>query len=362
MRRSVASCPRRDDAELTRLPTLPPRKYGISHDAGGTARTRREPRRVESIRRDDLLTRIAVCVLTYLRPVGLERVLRELDRLLVPDDVEIRVFVVDNDPERSAEAAAEAHARSSPFAVSYVHEPTRGISSGRNASIDAARAWGADALCFIDDDEWPEPDWLVELLATARRTGADVVTGPVFPAFDEPPPSWIAEGGYFERPRHDHDGLIDYATTSSVLIDMHCFDGRSEPFDVEFGLSGGSDTHFFAELHDAGGRIAWCDRAHVHEAIPSSRVSASWLLRREYRRGQTMSRSLRRRDPRLVRYVRRVANATIQVMSGVVVLVAGLPFGRARWFRGAKMIVLGAGMVTGLVSSGYQEYRRIHGA
>ncbi len=307
------------------------------------------------------MTRIAVCALTYLRPVGLARLLEELDRLAVPEDVQVRVVVVDNDPERSAEELTVRHAASSRLDVAYVHEPTRGISAGRNASIDAAREWGADALCFIDDDEWPEPDWLLELVSTARRTGADVVTGPVFPVFDEAPPSWIVEGRYFERPRHDHDGLIDYATTSSVLIDMECFDDSAEPFDAEFGLSGGSDTHFFAELYDAGGRIAWCDRAHVHEAIPSSRVDARWLLRREYRRGQTMSRSLRRRDPRTVRYLRRLANAALQVVSGLVVLVAGLPFGRARWFRGAKMIVLGAGMVTGLVSSGYQEYRQIHG-
>jgi succinoglycan biosynthesis protein ExoM len=314
-----------------------------------------------AIRRSEFLARIAVCALTYLRPVGLTRLLRELDRLTLPDDVEVRVFVVDNDPERSAEEVAERHAASSRLDLTYVHEPTRGISAGRNASIAAAREWGADSLCFIDDDEWPEPDWLLELVSTARRTGADVVTGPVFPVFDEPPPSWIVEGGYFERPRHDHDGFIDYATTSSVLIDMVCFEGRAEPFDAEFGLSGGSDTHFFAELYDAGRRIAWCDRAHVHEAIPATRVDAAWLLRREYRRGQTMSRSLRRRDPRVVRFARRLANAAIQMVSGLVVFVAGLPFGRARWFRGAKMMVLGAGMVTGLVSAGYQEYRRIHG-
>jgi glycosyltransferase involved in cell wall biosynthesis len=345
---------------LIRLPTLPPRQYGTSQDAGGTETTRHAARS-RGDGRDDALTRVAICALTYLRPVGLTRLLQELDQLTIPDDVEVRVFVVDNDPERSAEPLTHVHAAASPLDVAYVHEPIRGISAGRNASIAAARDWGADALCFIDDDEWPEPDWLLELVSTARRTGADVVTGPVFPVFDEPPPSWIIEGRYFERPRHDHDGLIDYATTSSVLIDMACLEDRAEPFDAEFGLSGGSDTHLFAELYDAGRRIVWCDHAHVYESIPSSRVDAAWLLRREYRRGQTMSRSLRRRDPRMVRYLRRLANATLQAASGLAILVAGLPFGRARWFRGAKMIVLGAGMVTGLVSRGYQEYRHTHG-
>ncbi len=307
------------------------------------------------------MTRIAIGVLTYLRPVGLARLLEELDQLAIPDDVDTRVFVVDNDPERSAEATTQRHESSSTLALTYVHEPTRGISAGRNAAIAAARDWDADAICFIDDDEWPDPNWLVELVSTARRTGADVVTGPVFPVFEEPPPSWIVDGGYFERPRHDHDGLIEYATTSSVLIDLACLEDRAEPFHLDFGLTGGSDTHLFAELYEAGYRIAWCDRAHVYETIPATRVDASWLLRREYRRGQTMSRSLRRRDPRVVRYVRRIGNALLQMVSGLVGLVIGLPFGRARWFRGAKKIVLGAGMVTGLTGSGYQEYRKVHG-
>jgi hypothetical protein len=72
--------------------------------------------------------------------------------------------------------------------------------------------------------------------------------------------------------------------------------------------------------------------------------------------------SLRRRDPRAARYLRRLVNAAIQVVSGLFVLLIGLPFGRARWFAGAKKIVFGAGMVTGLIGSGYQEYRQIHGA
>jgi cellulose synthase/poly-beta-1,6-N-acetylglucosamine synthase-like glycosyltransferase len=308
------------------------------------------------------MTRIAVCALTYLRPVGLARLLQALDQLTIPDDVELEVVVVDNDPQRSAEESVKRHGSSSRIDVHYVHEPTRGIPAGRNAAVTAARDWDADAICFIDDDEWPAPDWLVELVATARRTGADVVTGPVFPVFDEPPPKWIVTGGYFDRPRHDHDGLIEYATTSSVLIDMACLEDRPQPFDASFGLTGGDDTHLFAELHDAGRRIAWCDRAHVYETIPVTRVDSGWLLRREYRRGQTLSMSLRRRDPRAARYLRRLVNAAIQVVSGLFVLLIGLPFGRARWFAGAKKIVFGAGMVTGLIGSGYQEYRQIHGA
>ena len=36
------------------------------------------------------MTRVAIGALTYMRPVGLARLLRELDRLEIPDDVEVR--------------------------------------------------------------------------------------------------------------------------------------------------------------------------------------------------------------------------------------------------------------------------------
>ena len=46
---------------------------------------------------------------------------------------------------------------SSGIVLVYVHEPTRGISAGRNAAIASARDWQADAICFIDDDEGLNP-------------------------------------------------------------------------------------------------------------------------------------------------------------------------------------------------------------
>lgn len=305
--------------------------------------------------------RVAIGVLTYLRPVGLRRLLGHLAELEIPDRVEVRVVVVDNDPDRSAEAAIDEFGDTR-IQVHYVCEPTRGITPGRNRTVAEARAWGADHVCCIDDDEWPATDWLAQLLATRDATGADVVTGPVLPVFDLPPPAWVTKGGFFDRPRYPHNSEIGYATTSSVLIDMNLFESWDEPFDHDFGLSGGSDTHLFAQLKDRGCTIAWSDTAIVYEAIPASRVDTRWILRREYRRGQTLSRSLRRRSPSPWQLVRRVANAVLQIGRGVVDLVAGLLRGRAGLVTGCKRLVFGAGLITGLLGRRYEEYRSIHGA
>jgi succinoglycan biosynthesis protein ExoM len=311
-------------------------------------------------RRD--LMKIAVCALTYHRPVGLRRLLEGLDGLEHPEAAEVFIVIVDNDPGESGRAVVEAFAESAETDIEYAVEPTRGIWAGRNTAVERALERQADFVCFIDDDEWPEPDWLVQLMATQVATGADVVTGPVFPAFDEEPPQWILDGGFFDRPHFEHNERIPWATTSQVLLARRVFDDRPKPFDARFGLSGGDDTHFFAELRRAGYSMHWCELAHVHESIPVSRVDTGWLLRRQYRRGQTLSLSLRLSDPRASRYVRRIGNAIYQSLTGVGLLVVGLVKGRAVRMRGLEKLAFGAGLVTALAGRRYDEYTSTHGA
>lgn len=308
---------------------------------------------------DGSTRRIAICALTYLRPVGLQTLLAGVDRLAIPEGTSMRVIVVDNDPEASARPAVEAHV--SPLgAVEYLHEPARGISTARNAAIAAARRWKADLICFLDDDEWPEPDWLTQYLGVLDATGADVVTGPVFSVFDEPPPDWVTEGGFFDRRRHAHLEEMNYATTSTVMIRLSVLD--DDPFDEEFGLSGGEDTHLFAELRAAGRSIVWCDTGHVHESIPATKVNASWILRREYRRGQTLSLSLRRRDRSTWRVIRRIGNGALHVGAGIGLTVIGAFRGKARAMIGIERMMFGVGMWTGLAGRRYAEYETTHGS
>ncbi len=306
--------------------------------------------------------RVAICALTYLRPLGLRRLLEGLDALELPDSTEVFALIVDNDPAASGRLVVESFRRSAVIDIEYLVEPTRGICAGRNTAVTGALHRQADFVCFIDDDEWPEPDWLVQLMATQSATNADVVTGPVFPEFDEHPPQWVLDGGFFDRPRFGHNERILWATTSQVLLARSVFDGRPSPFDPRFGLSGGEDTHFFAELREAGYSIHWSDHAHVHETIPASRVNSRWLIRRQYRRGQTLSLSLRLRNPRWWPSVRRVGKAMRSAIVGAALVLSAVMHGRAALVRGLEKIAFGAGLVTGLAGRRYNEYVLTHGS
>jgi cellulose synthase/poly-beta-1,6-N-acetylglucosamine synthase-like glycosyltransferase len=144
---------------------------------------------------------------------------------------------------------------------------------------------------MIDDDEWPEPQWISQLLAMQQETGASIVGGPVFPVFEAGAPAAVRASRLF-RPAREQDGSIGIVWgTNNVLIARECLEAAGPLwFDARYALSGGEDVDFFIRQQAAGRRFAWSSRAIVHEAVPQSRASIGWLLRRSFRIGNTNGR------------------------------------------------------------------------
>ena len=88
----------------------------------------------------------------------LRKLLGELRGLETGDQFTFSVVISDNDAEESARLVVEGLSADYPVRIDYVTEPRRSISLARNAAL--AKATG-DAIAFIDDDEWPELDWLI---------------------------------------------------------------------------------------------------------------------------------------------------------------------------------------------------------
>jgi succinoglycan biosynthesis protein ExoM len=302
--------------------------------------------------------RVAVCACTYLRPRGLERLLAGLSAVDVPDGVAVEVVIVDNDAEGSGRPVVDAARPGFPFALRYVVEPERGIVAARNAAV--AAAGDADAVAFLDDDEWPSSQWLAELVRVGEETEASVVTGTVEPVFDEEPPAWVRQGRFFERPRHSDGERITYARTSNVLIEGAALAAHRPPF-VDTGSDGGEDTHLFRRLHLEGRPIVWADRATVFESVPASRMSPRWIVLRQYRYGLTRSAVLRSLDGSPWRVVRRAALGVLTVLRGLVQLLDVARGGRAAAIRAVATMALGVGLVLGLAGVGHDQYREVHG-
>jgi glycosyltransferase involved in cell wall biosynthesis len=304
------------------------------------------------------VTTVAICVSTYKRLNGLRRLLESLARLEnVDPTVEVVLVVADNDLSGEARPVVEAARASLPFPVTYVVEEQRGIPQARNACV--REAGEVDWYVFVDDDEHVDRNWLSELLRVQRETAAEVVMGPVLPVFAESPPEWAVRGRFFDGPRYPTGTRLHWAKTSSVLVHSALFE--SGGFDTSFGLRGGEDTHFFMRAWLEGRSIVWADDAIVYETVPAERVSPSWLVRREYRRGNTLSLCLRLLTNTPGKKSKRLMRSIMEVAAGVCLLASSVWRGRAGAVTGLRRLAFGAGLFSGLAGLGYEEYRVVHG-
>lgn len=298
---------------------------------------------------------ITIGVITGGRTQGLERLLESLARLSFPGaSPDLEVLVVDNHPEQLAREICERFRDRA--CVRHAVEPRRGIPFARNAVIAEARP-ETDFIAFVDDDQTVDPGWLAALLAEQRRTGADVVTGPAVPRLPEDVSRWIARSGAFDLLRFETGTRRPFAFTHNVLTSMAVFRAVSPHFDERLAATGGSDTHFYRRVCEAGFSIVWADEAIAWEWIPPQRVRVGWLLQRALRIGGTdafIERDLAGRAAALRRVpVRAARYAARGLLRATGVAVRGRP----ALLAGGRDLAHAAGLLAGLLGYRYPEYR-----
>lgn len=233
---------------------------------------------------------IVVAVLTYKRIQLLNRLLDELSRLAMPARSSVVLLVIDNDEAGSARPIVDSWRARIPN-LRYLIERRRGIPVARNRAIAAAEEFEADALCFLDDDEFPERDWLVEIVAHWLGTKADLIGGPVFVTTAEAEKSWWkrfvnrslaarAIKKNREVIRKSEQGKRYTIVTNNWLCDLNWLREVGLRFDEQRLVSGGSDAIFSNAAQALGCKISWCPSAIVHETMTDERLSLRYHFSR----------------------------------------------------------------------------------
>lgn len=315
------------------------------------------PGRAERARRLGASLLVSICVATYKRPDGLERLLHGLGQLrferLEPPRLE--VVVVDNEARGRAASVCRRLGQSFSWQLLCEEEPRQGITYARNRGLERVLP-AADFVAFIDDDEVPDPTWMEQLLLAQKAHDADVVTGPVRSTFEAEPPSWIRRGGFFRARAHPDGTRLQVAFTNNVLVRSSVFRDVGV-FDHRFALTGGEDTDLFMRAHKAGQLMVWAEGAVVEETVPPSRTSVGWLLRRGYREWGSHSLCEKTHYPALrVRALRATKAATLVAVGCISLPVTAL-LGKHRAVRSLLLVARGAGSLAGLLGWRYYEYR-----
>jgi succinoglycan biosynthesis protein ExoM len=300
---------------------------------------------------------VAVCIATFQRPDGLQKLLRSLfDQ---PGVDQLEVIVVDNDPTGSARAIVDQYGAtaSHPF-LTYVVEPEPGISAARNKGIQIARARGAFAVAFIDDDEFATPYWLWTMYQRLQTSGAAAVSGPVEPLFPKNAPGWVYSTRLYHRQTFPDGARLDQASTANSMVRLEALAGMVEPFSPEFGITGGSDTLLYRSIVARGGTIIWEPAGLVYEDVPESRLTLRWITLRGYRHGITLARCDLILCPTRRRLTYRGLRGLGQFPVGIAQIGLSLARRDQRWRNGLVRIARGAGVIAGLFGTTFNEYQR----
>jgi succinoglycan biosynthesis protein ExoM len=225
---------------------------------------------------------VSVCVCTYRRPDLLKRLLDHLARQETAGRFVYSIVVADNDSAQSAQPVVAEFAARSAIPIRYCVEPRQNIALARNKAVENVEG---DFAAFIDDDEFPEKDWLSALLSTCESYRVDGVLGPVKRHFDEPPPKWLAKSHFYDRRINPTGTIVQWqeARTGNVLLRKKVLEDAEPPFRPQFRA--GEDKDFFRRKIEQGHAFIWSAGAVVYETVPPARWKRRYMLRKALLRG-----------------------------------------------------------------------------
>lgn len=202
---------------------------------------------------------------------------------------------------------------------------TRGLGYNRNRALEAATG---DVVVFVDDDCWPDDDWLHELLAPLGDPTIHAVMGNVrirpstFLGDSISALGFPAGGstGFAVMFPVDDEGFTTHISTLNCALRDETF-ARVGPFDESL-VFGGEDGELSHRISSAGLRVKFQPTALVeHDARSSLSEFSRWFFRRgraacQFSRrvpaGGTIGRRLasyktilwiHRRDPKIIAIV-----------------------------------------------------------
>ena len=295
---------------------------------------------------------VIICIPTFKRPKMLKRLLDAI--ALLKTQAQISVLVADNDAESHAGFDLCHTLTGYPWPLTAVIAQKRGIAQVRNTLIEHALKTDTQFIAMIDDDEWPDSQWIDQFLIAARSTNADILQGSILFGCGE-----AADGhGDIRRPTGP---VAMLQGAGNLLIRRAVLEEMPAPwFDPQFALSGGEDRDFFIRLEQAGKRFAWSDEARAYGDIPETRANLEWLLRRAYSVGNSDMLVLLKHHPSPLR----LAIESLKIMASLLlsplaaVILAASPNRRA---IPLQKLFRAAGKLSAMAGTRYNEYAVIHG-
>ena len=234
---------------------------------------------------------IAISCNTFLRPHILEKTLVNIAKLKIPEGIEIKVLVVDNDAKASAKPVVEKLQNSFPYKINYAVEEKRGLANARNRLLKEAINLDVTHIAILDDDDLPDENWITNLVSLYNeQENAYIISGPEFCCFEGDFPKYLTNNNIFVKKTTKKRGEIrKVCSTHNAFFPIKIVTEEGIWFDSSFVFMGGEDGDFFYRANKAGYTIAFAPDAIVREINGKDRVNLKWILNRNYYNGYSGS-------------------------------------------------------------------------
>lgn len=189
-----------------------------------------------------------------------------------------------------------------------VREVKLGLSNARNCAI--AHAAG-EYLLFIDDDETPHAQWLVNHAAAMAEHQPDALGGPIDVQFvDGARPAWLQDELLGFIGKVDHGGAGRWLTAPETPIFGGNFAFRHTVFDrignFDAGLGrlgganfGGEDIEIYERLLQAGCKVRWVPDSLIYHQVESPKLRRGYFLDLHFKQGRLEGAKARAQRSRL---------------------------------------------------------------
>ncbi|MCG6537586.1 MAG: glycosyltransferase, partial [Syntrophales bacterium LBB04] len=167
------------------------------------------------------------------------------------------IVIVDNDKDRAASEIVREWQQRSNVPICYDVEPEQNISLARNKAITNSQG---NLIAFIDDDEFPDPTWLLKLFEAYKKFSVDGVLGPVVPFYEGTPPAWLVKSGLCVRSSFQTGTNLTnprYMRAGNVLFSRDIIETGQLLFDPRLGHTGGEDADFLGRMVKKGCHFIW---------------------------------------------------------------------------------------------------------
>jgi glycosyltransferase involved in cell wall biosynthesis len=227
----------------------------------------------------------------------LPNTLAHLKRQRVSAAIDWEVLIIDNASTDNTASVAERVWDDNGLApLRVVREDRLGLSYARERAFEEARF---EIVCFVDDDNWINPDWVRKVSEAFGKDSDLAATGSlVYPAFETAPAGWWYDYGV------DYFALTGEPSNAPWFIKGAGMAIRREAWQAlrQLGftsrlvdrsgetLSGGGDTELTTALRLNGWKLAILPELRVRHFMPNRRLE--WTYLRKLVRGYSTAHVL----------------------------------------------------------------------